>query len=236
MIGIEYRLFKPRLAIVLHSDDDEAFATKHFILPRNNKYVMGSGSVISVDEFSHIMDTVRPTCDACTQFLPPELLAYNPTKEIMVWHVSEQTRNIFLKVAGKHHVVSVRWPGLVFAVKGTVLYVYAVRDKGRPVPDTQLYNAPFGNVYVDGNVCVGSGVTPNSFQGISQMEEWEEFFFTSEFTHPNSAHQLLNGVPRIAVNEWWLKREGKSRFPYSKLVPSKIGTLNSMLRLLEDDQ
>src|SRR5258706_5478467 len=47
-------------------------------------------------------------------------------------------------------------PALVFAAAGGKWYVFAVKDKGRPGPDTPLYRAPYFNVWKTGEICTGN--------------------------------------------------------------------------------
>lgn len=129
-------------------------------------------------------------------------------------------------------------PGLVWIATGSnaggqgSLYVYAYKGKDRPSKATQLYQAPFFNVWSQGRVCIGSAQLPSSEQNGS-TDAWERTFFGSRFTHPNftAKDRLTHGIDPVS---FWKGQVAKpaAAFPEKRLVQMPLvvdDLLDSML-------
>ena len=107
-------------------------------------------------------------------------------------------------------------PALLFSASSNgELSVRALKEAKRPTPETNLFVAPYWNVYDDGRVCIGSMRTPRGFD-LGIMAQWERAFFESEFNHQN-AHKLLTTHPRGFVC-LWKEVYGAKTFPVKYLA------------------
>ena len=120
-------------------------------------------------------------------------------------------------------------PGLVWMLKNTSLYVFAVAGNERPGKETALFQAPFFNVWATGEVCVGSA-TPPSRAAQQDPAAWEGMFFGSNFTQPNinDRNRLVKAASPVA---FWKKlvnaKQAVEKFPDKALVslPLKVEDL-----------
>ena len=113
-------------------------------------------------------------------------------------------------------------PGLVFLAQARAgrraLSVWAFRRRGRPRPDTALYQAPFLNVSGDGRVCLGSTSAPHSVMP-SDAAAWTTAFFASSFTHVHAQPLAPRGpsYPEVLVG----LADNDGPFPAARLVPAR---------------
>lgn len=95
--------------------------------------------------------------------------------------------------------------------------VFALRSDDRPDSDTELYQAPFYNVWDTGRVCVGNVGMPTGIDALDPAK-WEEAFFSSWFSHSNTSRLVRHkaGITDFTNN----LLNGKHRvFPKAKLYP-----------------
>ena len=151
--------------------------------------------------------------------LPSHLLATGA--DHLVWYRPATKRQLWFNDSnlGEARSVVIPIPALVWMVNplSDHIRIYALRDGQRPDNDTPLYQAPFYNVWDSGQVCVGNVGFPKGNDALNP-EKWEEAFFGSWFTHPNTNKLVRHkaGV-RAFFNDWM---DGKHRvFPKAKLFP-----------------
>jgi PRTRC genetic system protein B len=157
------------------------------------------------------------------EFLPENLLV--KTNDTLVWWTPEQHRPMYFSVAqGKATEVEgmsgkvFPHPALVFVVNDGRLFVRALKTNKRPTPDTDLFIAPYWNVYDTGSVCLGSMKHPRTY-GISAIAGWENGFFDSYFAHPNTP--LLTRHKEGIVDLWASLQGSTEKYPARTLVPAK---------------
>ena len=160
-------------------------------------------------------------------WIDQQLLAKGPNR--MVWWTPPKTRPLFFKKSSHNKgtfdgsaVCAI--PGMVWMAIGSSLYVFATKESSRPTPETELYQAPFFNVWGRGLVCSGNANRPSSEnQWVPQA--WETYFFGSHFTHPNFAQKdrLVKGVS--PTNFWKaMVKEPVDAFPLARLVKVPLVT------------
>lgn len=175
-------------------------------------------------------------------WVDPRVLYIGP--ELVVWHTEEQRRTMFFKCERDKDVGQLRncaglapQPPLVWAVRGTDWYVWATRTiRGAPDADTQLYQAPYLNVYDDGGICTGNARVPRHLS-TEAIDGFEKAFYDSRFTHPNAAR--LTDHPSGIYGLWrdlldHSDEEGlvvSLSFPIETLVPLNL-TLGDIVRRL----
>lgn len=158
------------------------------------------------------------------QFLPEHVLVSAPDE--LIWHVKPTRRVHFFSSRANDTLEALDGallptPGLVFKASrrghaSPGLSVWAVRQRGRPDPNTILYHAPFFNVNGQGRVCHGSMKTPGTCESHA-AEGWTDGFFASSFTH-GSGVRFLKGEPGYDETLAKLAGEGEgARFPTQRL-------------------
>ncbi|MFC0698209.1 PRTRC system protein B [Paraburkholderia humisilvae] len=109
-------------------------------------------------------------------------------------------------------------PGLVFFLVRGDWYVFAYRGNRRPSARTLLYRTPFYNVWAEGRICVGNIDLPK--QGAAApLEQWEDAFFGTWFTHPNIPEARLLREGENCGRLWKALLSGKKEaFPTDLLA------------------
>lgn len=161
-------------------------------------------------------------------FIPDTVLYMDG--ELLLWWTRPGRRHIAFRAEGlgcAERGEVVPHPGLVFAASSQVWKVWAVKGDARPTPDTELFQAPYFNVYDTGAICQGSAAVPEGTTA-ERIGAWNDAFFGSFFTHPNVRKNLVKyrgGSYRF----WRDMLDGRfERFPERVLVPVRT-TLGQLL-------
>lgn len=165
--------------------------------------------------------------------MPPELIYTDMRyeKQVYIWFVPAQKREIKFvsnERTGMPPVGQMWCPDMVFMAKGrNRLNVYALHPtdlKKRITDKTPLMNAPFMNVYTNGNVCLGSANTKAIQEAqtfTDYMMAWESLFFCSKFSHTVASNE--NTVRNASLEHLTvhLMKTGK-RFPAGNLARAML--------------
>ena len=167
--------------------------------------------------------------------LPSHLLATGA--DHLVWYRPATKRVLWFRESKMTEALSaeVPIPALVWMANPLSDHcrVYALRDDKRPDNDTPLYQAPFFNVWANGKVCVGNAGFPKGNDALNP-EKWEEAFFGSWFTHPNTNNLFRHKEGAEAFFKDWLS--GKHRvFPKAKLFPLKTTLGEAFNKFIKED-
>lgn len=164
--------------------------------------------------------------------LPPEVLSVGINH--VMWWLPPSRRSVFFtthdEIIGERSGVTPQ-PGLVFLTHSRRLWVYAVAGTERPGNDTLLHHAPYLNVWVSGEVCVGNTPLPGA-SIVSTIHAWEDGFFGSNFSHTN--HDKVVKYRGGALRLWKALLDGKhDAFPEKALRKHHIGTLGRLVEVIE---
>jgi PRTRC genetic system protein B len=178
-------------AILLYKthDDSVSYATIHPIRSEEGMPVaLGAGKPLELDALTAL--TQLMIGEQSTDFIPVELLSLGP--DSMVWYVPPGRRTLYFNAPNSVGICNakVELPMMVFAVKGSEMFLYTCKGKDRPTPETPLLTAPFFNVWGQGNLCIGSAKIPERI-GADWIREWNRTFFDSAFSHPNQGSEAL---------------------------------------------
>lgn len=213
--------------------DGGSFATVHAVKIGKGSIPMLSPGVAATREGLLAMTRSLSPGSSAFGFLPETVLAIGENH--LVWWCPPTKRRVWFdcKELGKRNAV-VSHPGLVFAVVGGDRYVFSVKGNRRPKPDTRLCQAPYFNVWDNGKVCEGSSRIPKRVS-MESMQNWEDSFFDSAFTHPN-VHDR-NRLVRWAKGSFsfWkaMLDQNFKVFPQKTLVPLKT-TAGDLVRGIEE--
>ncbi|MBR8316033.1 PRTRC system protein B [Burkholderia dolosa] len=119
-------------------------------------------------------------------------------------------------------------PALLFIAQGESRFVYALADNVRPRPNTQLFQSPHYNVGSSGAICTGNvdvARQPNA----ADIEQYEDEFFRSRFTHPNTSRLIKSG----SISKLWCRLLEGADFPTDRLVALDLTVESAIQRLTQ---
>ena len=128
--------------------------------------------------------------------LPTNILHVNTSENgSVLWFTKSMKRQLFFteNLGISNGMAEV--PAMLWLANKRSLKIFALSSNRRPTEKTELFYAPFFNVYEDGNVCMGT--VDVNIQNSNSLEEftkkWEEYFFNSYFSHLMNEHNPIKG-------------------------------------------
>lgn len=207
-------------AILLYGNNHGLnFASIHGVDIIKQQPRIKAGVPASKEAIRNLMESLRPETALPKMIFPQQVLASG--SGYLAWYIEPCQRNLWFscpELGGKVNGM-VPLPGLVFILEESGgWHVFAYKGKGRPQPETVLFNSPFLNVWAGGRICEGNAGRPDKF-GMEVIGEWEDRFFTSRFTHTNTEHRSITRYKGGAYQMWQDLLSGKWKtFPQSMLV------------------
>ncbi|KVM05509.1 PRTRC system protein B [Burkholderia ubonensis] len=119
-------------------------------------------------------------------------------------------------------------PALLFIAQGDSRNVFALAENARPQRGTALFQAPYYNVYSSGSVCTGN-VEIAKQPTAADVEQYEDEFFRSRFTHPNAAKLIQGG----SIATLWRQLLDGAEFPTDRLVALDLTVESAIQRLTQ---
>lgn len=211
----------PTMAIIVYNNDNSYYLERRDIVNGS----MAAGIPLSEDCLDGIINEISTTDYRSSYGIIPKELLYvdfRTGSEKYVWYRKPEKRRLYF---GKEVGIAegeMTVPGLVYVVtNNSTLSVYAYKGKE---PKNKLYNAPFFNIYDDGNVCLGSAKSesPDAYTFDNIMKYWEHLFWESEFMHilgNNPIKGNLASITKKCIKE-------QSSFPEDVLVESSVKLKN----------
>jgi len=219
-------LYHPAAAIVVFKpeDSDNDLYLEHYDMDENGCPVNPRPlSVKEAQGLAKALDTRKAAAKAFLKpkgLLPSYVLHINPSEDgSVVWYTKPQTQKLYFSESLGIASQELPLPSLVWAANKSRLFVYAVATKGKPRLSTPLFNAPFFNLYHNGNVCMGS-VDVRISQSAALEEfiaAWEGYFFGSYFSHLIDRHNPVKGN---LISLYQRLAGTGSPFPVGELVPN----------------
>jgi PRTRC genetic system protein B len=221
----EPTLYHPAAAIVVFKPEgqDNDLYLEHYDMDENGCPVNPRPlSVKEAQGLSKALDTRKEAAKAFLKpkgLLPSHVLHINPSENgSVVWYTKPQSLKLHFTESLGIASQELPLPALVWAADKTRLFVFALKGKSKPRLNTPLFNAPFFNLYRNGNVCMGS-VDVRISQSATLEDftaAWEGYFFGSYFSH------LIDGHNPVAGNliSLYQSLAGTGTFPVEELVPT----------------
>jgi PRTRC genetic system protein B len=224
-----------RAVLIYHGASGSAFATVHAVEDVDGEAVIGAGQAMTPRAAIDLARALGKSV-AHAGFLPETVLYMDG--DLLVWWLPPGKRHIAFRTEGHEEQMgaiergeTVPQPGLVFAASSQAWKVWAVKGSERPTPATPLYQAPYFNVYANGDICQGNVPVPEGTTA-EKIGAWNDAFLRSYFTHPNAQGKLVR-YRGGAYAFWRDMLDGKfSRFPERVLVDAKT-TLGALLGVKE---
>jgi PRTRC genetic system protein B len=218
-------LYHPAAAIVVFKPkgQDNDLYLEHYDMDENGCPV--NPRPLTVKEAQGLSKALDTRTEAAKAFLKPKgllpsnVLHINPAKNgSVVWYTKPQTRKLYFTESLGMASKELPLPALVWVADKRRLFIYALNSKGKPRLNTPLFDAPFFNLYRNGNVCMGSvdvRISPSATLE-DFMAAWEGYFFGSYFSH------LIDGHNPVAGNliRFYQSLAGTSTFPVEQLTPN----------------
>jgi PRTRC genetic system protein B len=196
------------------------FVTLHEVVHEGEEARLDAGQLVTPDLLIQLMAGLGQRLPL--EILPERVLVR--TTDTIVWWTPAQTRTMFYSDRGgdatlkKLNGRKYPQPALLFKASGSRLWVRALAVHERPSAMSWLYTAPYWNCGDDGLVCTGTMKIPRE-KSVQAIENWEDSFFQSEFTHANGAQKHTTHPGGFLT--MWQSLVGKDRFPFSYLVKVK---------------
>jgi PRTRC genetic system protein B len=107
---------------------------------------------------------------------------------IVVWYRKSEIRTLKFEKSLKMPDYTIKVPAMIYKATRTGMSVWAIKDTKVPRERTELFHAPYPNVYPDGKVCLGTAKKniPTIITVQEIMAEYEKLFWYSEFTNNNN--------------------------------------------------
>lgn len=207
-------------AILLYGSQQKIrLATVHAPEPNPNggPPLLGEGQPVSqqfLDQLSRNLQSELPAT-----WLPEHVLIWS--QRLVAWWEPARIRPMFFSAESDGKTLDGKLyphPPLLFAVRDRYLFVWALAENARPIPKTQLFQAPYWNTSADGSVCHGSMATPRQIEA-ERLAQWSEAYFGSRFTHSNLGRTICRHPEGFLG--MWRDLAGRKRFPIEYLIPKK---------------
>lgn len=227
------RFYHPMSALIFYQSKgrDKDSYVEFFDMDTNGNPV--NAHPLTIKEANKLSKALRIKAEKQEPFLIPtnilttNILYLNSHAGKAIWHTKMQQRVMYFKSSlgirnGKANVPPMLWVGDRYS-----LSVFALSNDRRPTEKTILYDAPFFNIYKNGEVCMGS--VDVNIKRTTSLEEftntWEFYFFNSYFSHLMEDYNPVNGN---CVTLWESLVNTEREFPMDILRPNKT-TLKNLI-------
>ncbi|CAD0002103.1 MULTISPECIES: PRTRC system protein B [Flavobacterium] len=225
-------LYNPVKAFVVYQKDsaEKSIYVEAYDMDKNGCPI--NAHPLSLKESTQLASTLDTSDELTRKFLKPSgmlpknVLHLNPEQNgSAIWFTPAQKVSLFFveSLGIKNGEAFV--PPLLWKASKNTLYIYAMDTETQINEQTNLYHAPFFNVYTDGRVCMGTvsvNIKPNC-----HLEEfillWEQYFFNSYFSH------LIIEKSPIKTNlvQMWQKLVNTEKhFPLKSLLKNDLTIKN----------
>ena len=227
-------LYEPKSALVFYESlDKNEMYVEHFDMDRNgnpiNAHPLTVNEAKALAKSLVIDEEIEKTFLKSKGILANNVLHINPSqKGSVIWYTKAQERQMYFVKNLEIPSGKAKVPAMLWIADTETLSVFALSNDKRPTEKTPLHYAPFFNVYNDGDVCMGTVdiKIKNSASVEEFIEQWENYFFNSYFSHLVGNHNPIDGN---LVNLWKKLLESNEAFPV-KMLKKNNKTLKNLLR------
>lgn len=196
------------------------FVTVHEVIHEGEEARLATGHLVTPQMLSRLMNELGESTR--TEILPERVLVR--TADTIVWWKPAGQAVMFFSDRGGDAILKrlngkkYPHPPLLFKSTGSNLWIRALGANRRPTEESGLYLAPYWNGYDNGSVCTGTMRTPRE-KSVAAIEDWEQSFFRSEFTHAGGAGKRTTYPGGLLA--MWQALQTKPEFPIRYLVKVK---------------
>ena len=190
---------------------------------------------LSLKESEELAESLRTSTELKKDFLkskgllPANVLYIDAGKNgYAIWHTKAQSVPMFFREDLGIPDGMANVPAMIWKATKSELSVYALLEDTKPTEDTELFYAPFFNIYKTGRVCMGNVDIDIDHNCCLQefMQQWETYFFNSKFSHLLDSY---NPVHCNIIQLWQGLVNQSERFPSHELVKNGK-TLKSIIK------
>ncbi|XDZ54187.1 PRTRC system protein B [Flavobacterium tructae] len=227
-------LYNPVKAFVVYQKDttEKSIYVEVYDMDKNGYPI--NAHPLSLKESTQLANALNTSDELTRKFLKPSgllpknVLHLNPEHDgSVVWYTPVQKVSLFFVESLGITNGEVFVPPLLWKATKNTLYIYAMNTNKDLNEQTQLYNAPFFNLYKDGKVCMGT-VSVN-IKANCNLEEfikfWEQYFFNSYFSHLIGDTSPVKGN---IIQLWQNLVNTKKQFPMKSLLKNGL-TIKNLL-------
>lgn len=190
----------------------------HYLFRWQEKSGLTGSKFVSADD----LQAAFSNSERDTGWLAPGIVrsGYGKAGEWFVLHAPPQTLTIHLLETG---TITIPVPALIFAGAGRAYCLWALKEPFSP--QARIFDAPFPNIHVGGQICWGNN-TPPVANAKNAAAAWR-LFFESPFNN-----HLAQGKTRRHqddVRKLLVKLDGKRKFPTAELLAER-GTLDANIQ------
>lgn len=216
-------VLKPCQALIIYRDGDNEAAVLH---PVRDNGELGAGKALNMADLEELFRSANGR--SSLNYLPANVLALSNGG--IVWHEASRKHKIFFETTEESRKKlndlsgrEVAWPPLLFALRNSSLYCWALQSDQRPLPQTKLYIAPLTHINEKyGNVCTPSGLGLNN--AVSLLEKVRlvsENFYNGVFGHgTGSMRQIAHPGGHDGFWIEYLEKRKHNHFPVELLKPA----------------
>lgn len=230
--------FVPVEAVVFYAPASKAgaaltFATVHKVVAEGHDHRLKEGRPITIEAMKSVSKMFDEALKVKPTILREQVLF--SSDDLLVWWTRPMRRLCFFDIdwhadkPGRERLQGVSamlpMPPLVWCLQRTAgkgiwqgMKIWALAEDKRPTESTQLHRAPLLNLDDDGQVCWGTGKVPKN-RTQKDIDEWEEAFFSSVFSHYNQSMPFKGSDGYTALAD--LVEASPETFPAELLIPMK---------------
>ena len=203
-------------AILIYQKAERMYCDEPECICTFNRFENGKLDNGEAVDFAEIMRIIRcrETEHKLPKILPENLICCDGTT--LCWWKKEQKAKIFFKNTRLNHLSgkTILYPKLLFIAEEGELSVFCITEN-RFNEKTQLYIAPFFNVFSSGKLCLPENAKVGT--RVEDIPGNEALFFESYFSHPNGENSFCPGglyelMERLckgeSIRKEWLKGAG----------------------------
>ncbi|GEC73841.1 PRTRC system protein B [Flavobacterium flevense] len=194
-------LYHPKLALVFYQTkgmNSDTYVESFDMDKKGNPINAHPLTVREANQLVKTLKTAKEEKEPCLKsdgIISNAILHINLNQNKVIWFTKAMQRELCFTENlgipnGKANV-----PPMLWIANKNSLSVFALGSSRRPNENTKLYNAPFFNVYENGNACMGT--VDVQIKKIASLEEfttaWESYFFNSYFSHLMLDYNPING-------------------------------------------
>lgn len=204
---LENATYSPKAALIAYANNENDFYLETREILSNGE--MGAAKPLTYAFINKIIEGYSKSYSETPYGPIPENMLYadtRPGNEKYVWWNPPMKRNqTFVKELGMEDGMY-PMPGVIYAVKNNVLYVYAYAGK-KPRKNTQLLKGPFFNYYNECRVCLGTATCelPKDLKWDDLLKAWENLFWNSVNSH------TMRGAISVKGNLTTILKEHKDK-------------------------
>lgn len=228
------KVYQPLKALVIYQSisDSDAYIESFDINPDNgemfNAHPLNLKECAQIGQIVNEMPQLKYNFLYCNGILPENLLNVNTQlgNPFAIWYTPAKKVQLNFSKSLDIPNGTAFIPPMLWKADKENLWVFALDSDNRPSYKTQLYHAPFFNIYNEGNVCMGTvKIDITDDMGlIDFMAKWEQYFFNSDFSH------TINEISPIKDNivSFWKHHIGSDKKFNVQILNSSSITLKSI--------